>query len=63
MEFELAHPIISILKARYYKVASSNNPRLEVHSAFFHIAYEGDFKSLCTVIFGQKVDFPISNAH
>ena len=23
----------------------------------FQIAYEGDFRSLCTVTFGQKVDF------
>ena len=25
----------------------------------FQIAYEGDFRSLCTVTFGQKVDFLI----
>jgi hypothetical protein len=27
----------------------------------FQIAYEGDFRSLCTVTFGQKVDFLNSN--
>ena len=27
------------------------------------IAYEGDFRSLCTVTFSQKVDFLIINAH
>ena len=27
----------------------------------FQIAYEGDFGSLCTVTFGQKVDFLNSN--
>ena len=27
----------------------------------FQIAYEGDFRSLCSVIFGQKVDFLNSN--
>ena len=29
----------------------------------FQISYEGDFWSLCTVTFSQKVDFLISNAH
>ena len=28
----------------------------------FQISYEGDFRSLCTVTFWQKVDFLISNA-
>jgi hypothetical protein len=27
------------------------------------IAYKGDFLSLCTVLFWQKADFLISNAH
>ena len=41
---------------------SSNTFRLEAHAGFFQIAYEGDFRSLCTVNFWQKVDFLISNA-
>ena len=39
---------------------SSNMFCLEAHAAL-KIAYEGDFLSLCTVIFWQKVDFLISN--
>ena len=41
---------------------SSNTSRLEAHVGFF-IAYEGDFWSLHTVTFWQKVDFLISNEH
>ena len=47
----------------YRKVASSNTSCLEAHADFFQIAYEGDFRVLCTVTFWQKVDFLISNAH
>ena len=43
------------------KVSSSNTSRLEAHDVF-QIAYEGDFRSLYTVTFWQKVDFLISNA-
>ena len=32
------------------------------HQRLFHIAYEGDFWSLCSVTFWQKVNFLISNA-
>ena len=46
----------------YRKVASSDPSRLEAHAGFFQIAYEGDFGSLCTLTFWQKVDFLISNA-
>ena len=46
----------------YRKVASSNTSCLEAHASFFQIAYEGDFLSLCTVIFWQKVDFLFSNS-
>ena len=35
----------------YRKVASSNTSCLEAHADFFQIAYEGDFRSLCTVTF------------
>ena len=45
----------------YSKVAGSNMSRLEGHTGFFQIAYEGDFRSLCTVIFCQKIDSLISN--
>ena len=48
----------------YSEIASSNMSRLEAHVLrLFQIAYEGDFWSLCTVTFGKKVDFLISNAH
>ena len=47
---------------KYCKVASSSMSRLEAHAGFFQIAYEGDFWSLRTVTFWQKVDFLISNA-
>ena len=43
----------------YRKIASSNRFCLEAHQ----IAYEGNFWSLCTVTFWQKVDFLIINAH
>ena len=47
-------------KTKYCKVASSNMSLLEAHAgALFQVAYEGDFRSLCTVTFGQKVDFLI----
>ena len=48
---------------KYSKVASSNTSPLEANAGFFQIVYEGDFWSLCTVTFWQKVDFLISNAH
>ena len=35
----------------YRKVASSNTSRLEAHAGLFQIAYEGDFRSLCTLTF------------
>ena len=35
----------------YCKVVSSNTSRLEAHAHAFQIAYEGDFRSLCTVNF------------
>ena len=47
---------------KYNKVASSNMSHLEAHAGFFQIAYEGDFLSLCTLSFWQKVYFLISNA-
>ena len=40
----------------YRKVMSSNTSHLEAHEGFFQIAYEGDFRSLCTVTFWRKVD-------
>ena len=36
---------------QYREIASSNTSRLEAHVGFFQIAYEGDFRSLCTVTF------------
>ena len=50
------------MKNNYRKVASSNTSHLEAHACFFLIAYAGDFLSLCSVTFWQKVDFLISNA-
>ena len=47
---------------KYRKVVSSNTFCLEAHAGFFQIAYEGDFRSLCTVTYWQKVDSLISNA-
>ena len=35
----------------YHKVASSNMSCLEAPEGFFQIAYEGDFRFLCTVTF------------
>ena len=35
----------------YHKVASSNTSRLGAHAGLFQIAYERDFRSLCTVTF------------
>ena len=58
--------VIQILNGEgfaYRKIASSDTSRLEAHVGFFQIAYEGDFRSSYTVIFWQKVDFFISNAH
>ena len=51
------------LNIDYRKVASCNTSHLEAHagSRLFQIAYEGDFRPLCTVTFRQKVDFLISN--
>ena len=47
----------------YRKVASSNTSHLEAHAGFFKLLMKGDFQSLCTVTFCQKVDFLMSNAH
>ena len=51
---------ISSIELEYRKVASSNTSPLRT-CRLFQIAYEGDFWSLCTVTFGQKVDFLNSN--
>ena len=49
--------VVFSVQCTYRKVASSNTYRLEAHAGiagiagFFQIAYEGDFRSLCTVTF------------
>ena len=43
-------------------IASSKTSHLEAHVQAFQIAYEEDFRCLCTVTFWQKFDLLISNA-
>ena len=43
--------LCKIKKRLHRKVASSNTSRFKAHAGFFHIAYEGDFQSLCSVTF------------
>ena len=52
--------LIFLKNLKYCKVKSSNTSCLEANDGFLQIAYEGDFRSLCTVTLWQKVDFLIS---
>ena len=51
-----------LLFLTYLKVQErSNTSSLEAQACFFRLQYEGDFVSLCTVTFWQKVDFLIGD--
>ena len=54
--FQHDHSIFDVPYSREQKHVSVSDMSLA-----FQIAYEGDFRSLCTVNFGQKVDFLNSN--